>query len=436
MTRIAALLAKIRGNRRLNSVVQVMAVRAIVLATNLVTGMISAAMLGPQGRGIQAALMVGPQFVGPVSELGLHASVIYNSKAEPEHESDYLGSALVLALGAGLVGMLISWVVAPYWLTQYDAATVYTARLMLTIVPVGVVMHILMSGLESRGEFRLANRLMLVASLITLVSLGILAKTGLLTPATAATSYLFGVVPIGIAMAWFVFRMIRPVVTLQRRVVGRLLHFGFRYYGVDVLGALSQYLDQLLVVLFLAPASLGIYAVAVSASRILNVIPTSVSTVLFPTVAARSPSEIVELVGLAARVTTVIAGVAAIVLSILGPFLLHTFYGVRFDPAVGPFRWLLVDCIIANLGRILYQAFTAGGRPEIVTGIESIGVATSAISMVILVPTYGTIGAAWSLLAASSVRLICVIIGYRYIIRQQVPRFIMTRGDIARVLPH
>ncbi len=417
----------------MNSVVQVMAVRAIVLATNLVTGMISAAMLGPQGRGVQAALMVGPQFVGPVSELGLHASVIYNAKAEPELEPDYLGSALILAFGAGIVGMLISWVIAPYWLTQYDAGTVHTARLMLTIVPVGVVMHILMSGLESRGEFRLANRLMLVASLITL---GILAKLHLLTPATAATSYLFGVVPIGIAMAWFVFRMIRPVVTLQRRIVRRLLHFGFRYYGVDILGALSQYLDQLLVVLFLAPSALGIYAVAVSASRILNVIPTSVSTVLFPTVAARSPSEIVELVGLAARVTTVIAGAAAIVLSILGPFLLHTFYGARFDPAIGPFRWLLIDCIIANLGRILYQAFTAGGRPEIVTGIETIGVATSAVSMVVLVPVYGTMGAAWSLLAASTVRLICVIIGYRYIIRQRVPRFIMTRGDLARVLPH
>ena len=81
MKRIAAFLAKIRSNRRINSVVQVMAVRAIVLATNLLTGMISAAMLGPQGRGVQAALMVGPQFVGPISELGLHASVIYNSKA-------------------------------------------------------------------------------------------------------------------------------------------------------------------------------------------------------------------------------------------------------------------------------------------------------------------------------------------------------------------
>jgi O-antigen/teichoic acid export membrane protein len=434
--RPAAFLARVAQNRRLNSVVQVMAVRAIVLATNLVTGMISAAMLGPQGRGVQAALMVGPQFVGPVSELGLHASVIYNSKAEPEREADYLGCALVLALGAGIVGMLVSWVIAPHWLTQYDAHTVHNARLMLTIVPIGVVMHILMSGLESRGEFRLANRLMLVASLITLASLGILAKLDKLTPVAAATSYLFGVVPIGITMAWFVFRMIRPVINLRGRIMRRLMHFGFRYYGVDILGALSQYLDQLLVVLFLSPSSLGIYAVAVSASRILNVIPTSVSTVLFPTVAARSPEDIVELVGLAARVTTVIAGVAAIVLSLLGPFLLHTFYGVRFDPAVAPFRWLLADCIVANLGRILYQAFTAGGRPEIVTGIETIGVATSAMAMVILVPAYGTIGAAWSLLFASSVRLACVIVGYRYIIRQQVPRFIMTRRDLARVLPH
>ena len=166
MKRIAAFLGRIAQNRRLNSVVQVMAVRAIVLASNLVTGMISAAMLGPHGRGTQAALMVGPQFVGPVSELGLHASVIYNSKAEPEREADYLGCALVLAFGAGVVGMLVSWVIAPYWLTQYDVATIHMARLMLTIVPVGVVMHILMAGLEARGEFRLANRLMLIASLI------------------------------------------------------------------------------------------------------------------------------------------------------------------------------------------------------------------------------------------------------------------------------
>ena len=429
------IMGKLVNNRRLNSVVQVMAVRAVVLATNLITGMISAAMLGPMGRGIQAALMVGPQFVGPVSEFGLHASVIYNAKAEPEFEADYLGCALLLALVTGLVGMSASWVVAPYWLTQYDAGTVHTARLMLMIVPIGVVNHILMSGLESRGEFRLTNRLMLAASFLTLISLGVLAGLGRLTPATAATSYLFAVVPIGVAMAWHVNHLIHPILTLRGRIVRRLMHFGFRYYGVDILGALGQYIDQLLVVLFLAPTSLGIYAVAVSASRILNVIPTSVSTVLFPSVAARSSADIIEIVGLAARITTVIAAAAGVVLAILGPFLLHTFYGARFDDAVGPFRWLLVDCVIANLGRILYQAFTAGGRPEIVTGIESIGVVTSASSMVVLVPMFGTIGAALSLLIASTVRLVCVLAGFRFIVRLEIPRFIMTRADLARVLP-
>jgi O-antigen/teichoic acid export membrane protein len=435
MKRASSFLAKVAGHRRLNSVVQVMVVRAIVLATNLVTGMISAAMLGPQGRGVQAALMVGPQFVGPISEFGLHASVIYNSRAEPEFEPDYLGCALLLALVTGLIGMFASWVIAPYWLTRYDAETVHTARIMLTIVPVGVVMHILMSGLESRGEFRLANRLMLGASLLTLGSLGVLAATGRLTPATAATSYLFAVIPSGIAMAWFVRRMVHPVLTLRGRIVRRLMHFGFRYYGVDILGALGQYIDQLLVVLFLAPTSLGIYAVAVSASRILNVIPTSVSTVLFPSVAARASADIIEIVGLAARITTVVAGAAAIVLAILGPFLLHTFYGVRFDGAVGPFRWLLLDCVIANLGRILYQAFSAGGRPEIVTAIESIGVVISATSMIFLVPVYGTVGAALSLLMASTARLICVLIGFRFVIGLKIPRFIMTRADLARLMP-
>jgi O-antigen/teichoic acid export membrane protein len=420
-------------NRRLSSVVQVMAARAFVLATNLATGMISAAMLGPQGRGVQAALMVGPQFTGAISEVGLHASVIYNSKAEPEFESSYVGCALLLGGMAGLVGMMISWIVAPYWLTQYDAATVQTARLMLTIIPFGVVMHILMAGLESRGEFPLANRMFLLGSVLTLAALGAMAALGQLTPARAAFSYLFSAVPIGFALAWHVRRLIHPIFTLRAHFTRRLLHFGIRYYGVDILGALGSYIDQLLVVLFLAPSALGIYAVAVSASRLLNVIPTSVSTVLFPSVAARSPSEVVELVGLAARVTTVLAGITAVALALLGPFLLHTLYGARFDPAVHPFRLLLVDCVIANLGRILYQAFSAAGRPEIVTAIELIGLGTSAAAMLVLVPLYGTMGAAAALLIASTVRFLCVVVGYRLFMRIKLPSLILTRADLARI---
>jgi O-antigen/teichoic acid export membrane protein len=425
--------ARIVKSRRLSSVVQVMAARAFVLATNLATGMISAAMLGPQGRGVQAALMVGPQFAGAVSELGLHASVIYNSKDEPELESSYVGCALLLGAITGIFGMVASWLIAPYWLTQYDATTIHTARMMLTIIPVGVVMHIMMAGMESRGEFPLANRLFLLGSVLTLAALGIMAALGQLTPARAAFAYLYSAVPIAIALAWHIRRIINPVFTLRAYFTRRLLRFGIRYYGVDILGALGSYIDQLLVVLFLAPASLGIYAVAVSASRLLNVIPTSVSTVLFPSVAARSRTEVVELVGLAARVTTIIASLAAAALALLGPFLLHTFYGAKFDPAVDPFRILLIDCVIANLGRILYQSFSASGRPEIVTGIELTGLATSVASMIILVPLYGTIGAALSLLIASVVRFLCVIVGYRFFMHMALPNLILTRADINRI---
>jgi len=46
---------------------------------------------------------------------------------------------------------------------------------MLTIIPFGVVMHILMAGLESRGEFPLANRMFLLGSVLTLAALGIMA---------------------------------------------------------------------------------------------------------------------------------------------------------------------------------------------------------------------------------------------------------------------
>jgi len=431
---VSRLVATLRRRGRIQAIVQVMAVRVIALVANLATGMISAAILGPAGRGVQAALMVGPQFIGGVSEFGLHGSVIYNAKVEPRFEGEYLGCALLLGLATGLVGMTFGWLLAPMWLHKYSADTIVTARWMLTIVPLGVVMHVLIAGLEGRGEFGLANRLMLSASVVTLVALGVLTGLGRLTPATAAASYLFSTVPIFIAMGWHVRRIIRPTATLRTRLVRRLLHYGMRFYGVDLFGALGDYVDQIIVVLLLDPRSLGIYAVAVSASRVLSVISTSVSTVLFPAMAARSSGDIAEIVGVAARVTSVIAAAAAVALALVGPFLLHTLYGEKFDSAVEPFRWLLVDSVVSNFVWIFYQVFAAAGRAEIVTGLEAVGLSVSALSMLVLVPRYGTTGAAISLLVASTVRLACMLGCFRLIMRLPMPRLILSRSDLAHVM--
>ena len=71
-----------------------------------------------------------------------------------------------------------------------------------------------------------------------------------------------------------------------------LLSYGLRSYGVDILGALSLQVDQVLVISMLAPEAMGIYGVTLSLSRMFNLFQNSVVTVLFPSASGRSADEI------------------------------------------------------------------------------------------------------------------------------------------------
>jgi enterobacterial common antigen flippase len=421
-------------NRRLASVVQVAGLRILALAANIATGMLSAWMLGPQGRGVQAAMMVGPQSLTGLCDLGLHASLIFNTKDDPKHEREFFGCALAIGATVGLLGMAIGWALTPIFLQKYDASTILGARLLMVVVPIGVISNVLVGTLEGHGRFGVVSLLGLVGCLVTLLALASLRAFGFFTPAAAASAYLLPSVPICV-LFWLHARQIcQPASQFELTYFRRMLHYALRFFGVDLFMTVGGYLDQFVLVLFLNPHDVGIYAVAISASRVLSVIPISISTVLFPTVAGRSRDAIVEIVGVAVRTSSVLTAGAALGLAVLAPYVLNLLYGTKFEEAITPFRLLLAYTVVSNLVTIQYQAFSAAGRPEIVTAFEFIGVTASGACMLVLVPHMGTLGAALSLLIAAIIRLMCVLAGLPLLLNLPVPRLILNKADIQRVL--
>jgi O-antigen/teichoic acid export membrane protein len=431
---LAANLRRVSRGTRAGSMASVLGLRALALGVNLGTGLVTAAVLGPAGRGEQAALLVGPQFLAAIATLGLHASLIYNMKADPAQERRYFGSALLLALMAGIAFTAVGWLLLPRWLHQYDAGTIHTARLVLLVTPLGVVTPLLTGALEAHGQFSTANRTLYLQSLATLIALGVLWYTGNLTPVTAAIAYIFPAFPAAAYFSRHIFRMMPPLPTLKRPIPQRLLHYGLRFYGVDLLGSIAGYLDQIVIVALLQDTMVGIYVVALSLSRILTVLQGAITSVLFPTIAARAEASVIEAVALTVRVSTVVNALAAVALALIGPYALHLLYGDRFIGAVGPFRILLLETVVSSAARILYQIFSGTGRPGVVTAIEATGVSASMIAMLLLVPTFGIDGAACSVLLASSLRLICVVVSLPYIMRVRLPRLFLNTADLASIL--
>jgi O-antigen/teichoic acid export membrane protein len=433
MTGLASLRRLVLRRDTAASMAHVVALRSLALGVNLFTGLLTAAALGPTGRGEQSALMVMPLFLSAVSAFGLHAALIYNIKSDADRQGNYLGAAIVLAAGAGVVAAAIGWVVAPIWLRRYDPQLVAHARLLLLFVPLMVVCPLLTGGLEAHGRFGTANRTLYAQSLGTLLMLALFWMLGELTPGDAALAYMAPMLP---AMV-YLWRKLRVLVRPSMRQFGpaarALVHYGLRFCGVDILGTVATYMDQLVVVTLLAPDLVGNYAVALSLSRVLNVLQGAITTVLFPRIAARPRAEVMDTVAATVRISLPVTIAAALGMGIVAPPMIVRFYGVGFESAIGPFQILLAEAVLSNTARILFQVYSGTGRPGVVTVIESVAAAVSVVALWVIVPNYGLSGAAVALVLAACVRLICALGGIPLILRMRLPRLLTKRADFLLV---
>jgi O-antigen/teichoic acid export membrane protein len=187
-----------------------------------------------------------------------------------------------------------------------------------------------------------------------------------------------------------------------------LLTYGIRSYGVDFCGTLALYIDQALVVRMLLPNAMGIYVVALSASRMLNLFHTATVMVLFPKAISKPPAEVLAMTERAARLSTLVTVVCGLGVAILGPQLLRLLYGAAYGSAVGVLRILILEVILSGATLVISQAFMALNRPGTVTAIQGSGLLLTVPLMLVLVPRYGTEGAAASLLISTTLRFLLI----------------------------
>lgn len=421
------------GTGHVGAVVRVVVLRCLTLGVTVLTGLLTAAVLGPAGRGEQAALVVAPQFLAGLATLGLHASLIYNMRRDPDHEREYVGANLLMTCLAGCIMAGIGYVLEPYWLRSYGPHTIALSRLFLIATPFISMSWSLIAANEVRGAFGFANGIMSLQNIGILGALLIPIHFGWLTPGISAGIYMISALPVFFCLGFRVYRQIGPVLTLRHPYPAHLLRYGIKFYGVDLLGTLSNYLDQIIIVPLLPPATVGIYVVAQSVARALGVVAGSVASVLFPSIAAKPVEAIIDIVAKALRITNFVSVGGGLVLGAMAPLLIQIVYGSKFEAATLPMRILIVAAIAVNSARILYQAYSGSGRPGAVTVFEGIGTAVSFVGMLALVPLFGLAGAACAILLASVARFACALIGLRLFLDVRIPRMVIAWSDVASV---
>jgi len=415
------------------SALQTLVQSAIVLIINFGTAVLTARTLGPSGRGELTAVVVWPQLFAWAMLMGLPQALIYNIRTDRSRGVGLIPTALLLGVVGGCIAATVGILIIPHWLGRYDAGVTRLARWGLVLTPVSTISTILIGVLQASDRFRLFNRISIAAPLLTLIALLGLLGTGVLSPRSAALAYLLPSVPVLGWTIWITFRACPWPGGIGISAARRLLSYGARVWGGDLLNVLGTQAEKALLVGLLVPSSLGVYVIAQSLAQPLAIVQASIGTTLFPKSAGRSLEEAKALTGLAIRVNLVVVALAAIVLVFAAPIVLRLFFGSGFAAAIGPVRFFAAATVLDAVNVLSIQFFFAAGRPGVVAGIQAMAVTVLLSGILILVPLLGPNGAALAWLMSSLAKFVGIYSGFPLFLRTRPPSLLLNPADVAEI---
>jgi O-antigen/teichoic acid export membrane protein len=400
----------------LASTIKVLVSRSGVIALTMCTGILTARALKPEGRGELAAMILWPVFLAQAFTLGLPSSLLYSLCKKKTSDRSLIGTAMLLGLILSAITTIAGVVLLPRWLVNYPAADVRMAQWFMISTPATILLLIGRSALEARGKFGTSSFLYLSAPLFAVVGLVALLVSHRFTAISAAWVYVLSGIPPLVIILYGLWKDLWPRGSDIPGVVRELMSYGIRSYGIDLCGSLAQYVDQALVLKLLMPAEMGSYVVALSLSRIINVIFTSVTAVLLPKAVNQDLASNLRL-SLRALIASLMLAIPCSTALLLGSgTALHLLYGKEYLIANGLLKILICEAILSGSVTVMSQLFMAIGRPGTVTLLQVAGLATAIPMMTVLVPRFGSAGAGIALVISAVLRAFLLWLSYRRIL--------------------
>jgi len=423
-----------RGHGATWAVVQTVVTRALLVALNFGTGIIVARHLGAPGRGELTALIVWPPLLANICSFGIPSALLYHARKRPGERDALFSAAMLIGVGLSAVSIAAGFLILPFALIRYDAATVHLAQLFLFVTPEILLSYIIGALLQVTDRFSFFNQVRFVPVIVTLVGLIAVQSAGALTAGSAAACYLLPSIPM---LVWTIWRL-RGIASFSFHAFGanlkRLIDYGWRAAGVTILATLAQQVDQILIIALVSATSMGLYVVALSVSRVPLLVFSSVTDVITSKTVGLAPAEITAIVGRYVRSSMATGTLAALALAAIVPLVVPWFYGSDFAAAIRITEVLLVELVATGVAIVLSVAFMAVARPGAVSLLQGGSIVLAVPLMVALIPRLGLMGAALGLVITSLVRLAATIAIYPRIVGTPAPSILPGRDDLRMIV--
>jgi len=408
------------------------AVNAVVLAVNVVTGILSARLLGPSGRGELAAVLTIGVVAGSVLALSAQQTLAHQVAGRPR-DVGALAGAWAVTLGAiYLVAAPLLWFAVPVLFAELPERTVAFGRFFVLMIVLAFLTEMQNGVLLGMQRMRPYFVLALSQPILILTLYGCLWATDRFDVDTVliGTAVLSGSVSL-VGFSYVIRRF-----GLQRAAsatVRPALRYALRVHPSSLASLHASRLALLLLPALVGAADVGLYAVAVSVVAAVGAISLSLSTVLLP-IASSDPGAAPRLVIGALYLAAGAVGATALVIGLLASPLLTLVYGDAFEPVAGPLRMMLAGATLNAVAMVLLVGLNALGRPGLASLASAGGLALGAVLMLTTVETGGLQAAAVAAAAQATMTLLAALAFYRSHAGLHWRELLLEPADLRRAL--
>lgn len=368
--------------------------RFTVLFGTFLASVLTARLLGPEGKGVVTSLLIVPTLVVSLADLGLRQSTAFFIGQKTYGLKPLLSTLLSVWLVSSL--LCTGAVAAIYFAAYADRYEPALLLLFLATIPLNLGIQYMRGVMQGRvriGGINTAELIRIGLHVVLLLLLVGLWKTGVLGAAVTQIAMAAGT----LLYLLLASRDLAARFGWDRNIVRALLTKGFAFAVALFVLQLNYRIDIVILEAYAGAYDVGIYSIGTNLAEMIWQIPAAAGMILFSKGAnARDGAESV------ARTTKLIRFLAlplvagGAVLWALAPFVITLLFGSEYAASSTVVRIILPGVLIFVVVKLLHSDLSGRGFPLFSLNVSIAALALNIAMNFALIPAYGAVGAAVS----------------------------------------
>lgn len=362
----------------------------------LIITSLTARYLGPSNYGLISYAASLTTFVAPIMKLGLDSTMVYEIINNKDKEGEVIGTSIIMCLISGLF-CLIGIICFVFFVNTGESNTLIVASLY------GLLL--IFQALEMIQYWFQAKLLSKYSSIVMLISYVIIALFQFLLLITKQNVYWFALshsldyLIISVALIMIYLKKSKYKLSFSLPLVKTLFNNSKYYIISSLMVSIFAQTDRIMIKLFMSNEHVGYYSAALTCATMFGFVFAAIIDSIRPIAYEKkklSNQKFEQSITEMYSIIIYFSLFVSLIMTIFSPIIIEIMYGKDYGNSIEILRLIVWFSTFSYLGTIRNIWITAEGKQKYLWIINLSGAILNIILNYILIPVYGTMGAAFA----------------------------------------